>query len=144
MKGSILEFDIGSKEGVISGEDGCRYVFTLDQWMYKRLPQAGRKVTFTLNDGKLVSATMTTMGKSKKMSAVLLAFFFGVLGFHKFYLGYHKQGICMLVLFVFGYVFLALPSMVIAIIALVEFLIYLFKSDVEFEQEYVLENRPWF
>ncbi|SGY98007.1 Putative uncharacterized protein [Moritella viscosa] len=78
------------------------------------------------------------------MGAVLLAFFFGVLGFHKFYLGYHKQGICMLVLFVFGYVFLALPSMVIAIIALVEFVIYLFKSDVEFEQEYVLENRPWF
>ncbi len=144
MKGSILEFDIGSKDGVISGEDGCRYIFTIQQWMYKRLPQVGNRVRFTLNSGELVSATMTTVGKSKKMGAVLLAFFFGVLGFHKFYLGYHKQGICMLVLFVFGYVFLALPSMVIAIIALVEFVIYLVKSDVAFEKAYVLENRPWF
>ena len=76
--------------------------------------------------------------------AVLLSFFFGAVGDHKFYLGYHKQGLCMLVLFVFGYVFLGLPSMVIAIIALVEFVIYLCKSEVEFEQDYVLENRPWF
>jgi len=144
MKGSVLEFDIRSKNGVISGEDGCRYRFNMEQWVSPRPPQVNSKVNFTLNSGKLVSARMTTMGKSKKMGAVLLAFFFGVLGFHKFYLGYHKQGICMLVLFVFGYVFLALPSMVIAIIALVEFVIYLFKSDVEFEQEYVLENRPWF
>jgi TM2 domain-containing membrane protein YozV len=144
MKGSILEFDIRSKKGVISGEDGCQHIFNMEQWMYPRLPQVNSKVYFTLNSGKLVSVTMTTLGKSKKMGAVLLSFFFGVLGFHKFYLGYHKQGICMLVLFVSGYVFLALPSMVIAIIALVEFFIYLFKSDVEFEQEYVLESRPWF
>ncbi len=144
MKGSVLEFDIGSKNGVISGEDGCRYRFNMNQWTYQRLPQVGSRVCFTLKSGELVSATMTTVGKSKKMGAVLLAFFFGVLGLHKFYLGYHKQGICMLVLFIFGYVFLDLPSMVIAIIALVEFVIYLFKSDVEFEQEYVLESRPWF
>ncbi|QFI37350.1 TM2 domain-containing protein [Moritella marina ATCC 15381] len=82
--------------------------------------------------------------KSKKMGAVLLAFFFGVLGAHKFYLGYHKQGICMLVLFIFGYVFLGLPSMVIAMIALVEFVIYLLKPATEFERDYVLESRPWF
>jgi TM2 domain-containing membrane protein YozV len=82
--------------------------------------------------------------KSKKMGAVLLAFFFGVLGAHKFYLGYNRQGLCMLVLFIFGYVFLGLPSMVIAMIALVEFVIYLLKSEIEFERDYVLENRPWF
>jgi len=34
--------------------------------------------------------------------------------------------------------------MVIAVIALVEFFIYLFKSEAQFEQDYVLENRPWF
>jgi len=87
---------------------------------------------------------MNESTKSKKFGAVLLAFLFGVLGAHKFYLGYHKQGICMLLLFVFGYVFLGLPSMVIAVIALVEFFIYLFKSEAQFEQDYVLENRPWF
>jgi len=29
-------------------------------------------------------------------------------------------------------------------IALVEFVIYLLKSEIEFERDYVLENRPWF
>lgn len=87
---------------------------------------------------------MNGAAKSKKMGAVLLAFFFGVLGAHKFYLGYNKQGICMLILFIFGYSLLGLPSMVIAVIALVEFFIYLFKSKTEFEQQYVIESRPWF
>lgn len=144
MKGSILEFDIGSKEGIISDEDGCRYTFSMNQWMYKSTPRVGSKVSFTVKSGKLTSATMVTVGKSKKTGAVLLSFFFGAVGAHKFYLGYNKQGLYMLTLFVFGYALLGLPSMVIAIIASVEFIIYLCKSEVEFEQDYVLENRPWF
>lgn len=144
MKGSILEFDIGSEKGVISGEDGCHYSFDINQWLHKKKPRIGSRVSFTLKSDKLISVTMIPVGKSKKVYAVLLAFFFGVLGLHKFYLGYHKEGICMLILFVFGYVLLGLPSMVIAVIALVEFIIYLFKSEVEFERDYVLENRPWF
>ena len=144
MKGSVLEFNIGSKEGIISDEDGCQYTFNMNQWMHKSTPRVGSKVNFTIKSGKLASATMVTVGKPKKTGAVLLSFFFGAVGAHKFYLGYNKQGLCMLVLFVFGYIFLGLPSMVIAIIALVEFVIYLCKSEVEFEQDYVLENRPWF
>jgi len=144
MKGSILKFDIGSEEGVISGEDGCRYIFDMTQWQYKNNPEVGNKVNFIIESGKVESATLITTGKSKKLGAVLLAFFFGVLGAHKFYLGYNKEGICMLVLFVFGYVFLGLPSMVIAMIALVEFVIYLLKPTKEFQQAYVLESRPWF
>ncbi|WP_198551631.1 TM2 domain-containing protein [Moritella sp. Urea-trap-13] len=144
MKGSILEFNIGSKKGIISNEDGCRYTFTMDQWRDKSSPRVGSKVKCTLESGQLAKIRMTTLGKSKKIWAVLLSFFFGAVGAHKFYLGYNKQGLCMLLLFVFGYVLLGLPSMVIAVIAMVEFLIYVCKSDVEFERDYVLENRPWF
>jgi len=144
MKGSVLEFNIGSKEGIISDEDGCHYTFSMNQWMHKTTPRVGSKVNFTINSGELASVTMATVGKSKKTGAVLLSFFFGAVGAHKFYLGYNKQGLCMLVLFVLGYFLLGLPSMVIAVIALVEFIIYLCKSEIEFEQDYVLENRPWF
>lgn len=144
MKGSILEFNIGSKAGIISDEDGCRYSFNTAQWMDKCSPRVGCDVSFILASGKLAKIKMITKGKSKKLWAVLLSFFFGAVGAHKFYLGYYKQGLCMLVLFVFGYVFLGLPSMVIAVIAMVEFIIYVCKSDVEFERDYVLENRPWF
>lgn len=144
MKGSILEFDSGSKKGIISAEDGCSYAFDLTKWQHHDPPEAGNKVSFILPSGELEAITVISKGKSKKTVAVLLAFFFGVFGAHKFYLGYNKQGIYMLLLFVFGSFFLGLPSMVIASIALVEFIIYVMKPELEFEQDYVLETRPWF
>jgi len=144
MKGSILEFNIISKDGIISDEDGCCHIFNSTQWIDKSRPWVGNDVSFILDAGRPNKIRMTTKGKSKKAGAVLLSFFFGAVGAHKFYLGYKKQGLCMLILFVFGYMLLGLPSMVIAVIAMVEFIIYLCKSDVEFERDYVLENRPWF
>lgn len=144
MKGTILEFDSGSNKGIISAEDGCSYTFDMAKWSHHDSPKVGNKVNFILPSGKLESITVISIGKSKKMVAVLLAFFFGVFGAHKFYLGYNKQGIYMLLLFVFGSFFLGLPSMVIACIALVEFIIYVIKPELEFEQDYVLETRPWF
>ncbi|WP_322786602.1 TM2 domain-containing protein [Paraglaciecola arctica] len=80
----------------------------------------------------------------KKIAAALLAFFLGAFGAHKFYLGYTKQGVIMLLVFLFGFILLGLPSMIIAIIAFVEFIIYLVKSDEEFEQIYVVGHKPWF
>lgn len=144
MKGTILEFDISTEKGVISGEDGCRYMFDIARWQYKYDPEVGNKVKMVLKSGAVRSVAFVSAHKSKKLGAVLLAFFFGVFGAHKFYLGYHKQGICMLLLFVSGSYFLGLSSMVIAIIALVEFIIYLLKSKDAFQQAYVLESRPWF
>ena len=50
----------------------------------------------------------------------------------------------MLLLFLFGFVLLGFPSIVIGLIALIEFILYLIKSDEEFEQTYVIGRKPWF
>lgn len=50
----------------------------------------------------------------------------------------------MLLLFLFGFVLLGFPSIVIGLIAFIEFILYLIKSDEEFEQTYVIGRKPWF
>ncbi|EGU45356.1 TM2 protein [Vibrio ichthyoenteri ATCC 700023] len=74
---------------------------------------------------------------SKKIVAALFAFFLGVFGAHKFYLCYTNQGVIMLLCFLFGFILLGIPSIVIGIIAFVEFILYLVKSDEEFDRIYV-------
>ncbi len=73
--------------------------------------------------------------------AVFLAFFLGYLGIHKFYLGYTAQGVIMLLVSVLT---LGLGLVVMAVISLVEFGIYLSKSDEEFNRIYVQGKRGWF
>ena len=67
--------------------------------------------------------------------------FLGTLGIHKFYLGYTKSGIIMLLvsLLTFG-----VGATVMAVIALIEGILYLTKSDAEFYQTYVQNNKEWF
>lgn len=50
----------------------------------------------------------------------------------------------MLVICIFGFILLGLPSLIICMIAFVEGLIYLFKSDTDFEQVYVNNKKCWF
>lgn len=146
MKGTILEFNEANRDGVISGEDGNRYTVDIAQWKGASLPKAGNKVDFSINDEKAeaVYAETHSAGASKKLVAALFAFFLGALGAHKFYLGYTKQGLIMLLVFLFGFILLGLPSMVIGIIAFIEFILYLVKSDEEFEQTYVIGKKTWF
>ena len=67
--------------------------------------------------------------KQKKLVAALLAILLGWLGLHKFYLGYVIAGIIQLVLSFF----LGIGG----IIGLIEGIIYLVKSDDEFESVYI-------
>jgi TM2 domain-containing membrane protein YozV len=147
MKGTILEFNEASRSGIISGEDGNRYQFTIEEWKGSSLPQQGLKIDFSAN-GEYAMAiyadSVLTSGSSKKIAAALFAFFLGSFGAHKFYLGYTKQGIIMLLVFLFGFILLGIPSMLIGVIAFIEFILYLVKSDEEFEQTYVQGNKPWF
>ena len=84
------------------------------------------------------------VGESPKLIVFLLAFFLGGIGAHKFYLGYQKQGIIH-VLCVFPGMFLfGLPTLAIGIIAFVESIIYISKSDEEFKRTYIDNVRPWF
>ena len=82
--------------------------------------------------------------KIKKIAAALFAFFLGFFGAHKFYLGYKKQGLIMLITFFAGFILLGIPSMIVGVIAFIEFILYLTKSDVEFEETYVTGKRKWF
>ncbi|WP_158116586.1 TM2 domain-containing protein [Vibrio cincinnatiensis] len=147
MKGSILEFDDNNRCGIISGDDGNRYELNFEEWKGSNQPKPGVIVDFSVVDGSAVeiyAVKNSTSGGSKKIPAALLAFFLGVFGIHKFYLGYKKQGIIMLLLFLFGFILLGIPSMIIAIIAFVEFIIYITKSDEDFDELYVTGKKAWF
>lgn len=79
------------------------------------------------------------------VAAGLLAIFLGCLGIHKFYLGYNTQGFIMLGITVIGSVFsLGLAACVMFVISVVEGIIYLTKSQTEFEQIYVFSHKEWF
>jgi TM2 domain-containing membrane protein YozV len=147
MKGKILEYNEESRTGVISGDDGNRYTLDISEWKGSAIPRAGSKIDFCANADKaeaIYLESLAAAGASKKIAAALFAFFLGGFGAHKFYLGYTKQGIIMLVTFLLGFILLGIPSMVIGIIAFIEFILYLIKSDEEFEETYVIGTKPWF
>ena len=83
-------------------------------------------------------------GSKNKVAAGLLALFLGSLGIHKFYLGYSKEGVVMLLVTIFGSIFFGLGAIVMGIIALIEGILYLVKPDSEFDAIYVRGNRGWF
>ena len=80
-------------------------------------------------------------GENKRILAGILAIFFGALGIHKFVLGYYKEGVIMLVVSLLSFGFLA---GLMALIGLIEGIIYLTKSDAEFYTTYQVNQRPWF
>lgn len=79
---------------------------------------------------------------NKKMVAGLLAILIGSLGIHKFYLGMSGAGTIMLLVSVLGCV--VGGSMVMGVIALIEGIMYLTKTDEEFHRLYVVEQKQWF
>ena len=84
-----------------------------------------------------------------KIAAGLLALFLGTWGIHKFYLGYTTAGVIMLVGTIVSFVLTIvvigiLGLMAFGIIGFVEAIIYLTKSDEEFNRIYVQHQKPWF
>ena len=82
--------------------------------------------------------------KDKKIIAGILGILIGWLGIHKFYLGYTVEGVIMLAVSLVGLFICGLPTAAIGIIALVEGILYLTKSDDEFVATYVVGRRGWF
>ncbi len=81
--------------------------------------------------------------------AGLLAIFVGVLGVHKFYLGYKQQGMILLVGFLvsipLSLIIIGLLGIVaIVVITFIEGILYLIKDEREFHEIYVVNRKEWF
>ena len=91
------------------------------------------------------------MGPRKdRVTAGVLGILLGGFGAHKFYLGRTSPALVMCLGSIFGTcfgAFLILPiflPMVFGVIGLVEGIIYLTKSDAEFQHTYVQQGKDWF
>lgn len=151
MRGKVLSYADLDGTGLISGDDGQRYTFTRgDLGGGVRSIVPGTEVDFEADGGAARNIYVTTpaygglSGEKNKIVAALLAFFLGWLGIHKFYLGKTNAGIVMLLCGTIGWVLFAIPPLIIGIIAFVEFIIYLVKSDQQFHEDYVVGDKSWF
>ncbi len=144
MRGKVLSFN--GSTGLISGDDGKRYGFTVSDLQGGAVyVAAGSSVDFEVVDGHAESVYViaAAIGDKNRYVAAILAFFFGLLGLHKFYMGKTAAGIIMLVAGTIGWI-LIVPGMVCGFIAFIETIIYLVKSDQSFYEDYVVGNKSWF
>ena len=68
--------------------------------------------------------------------ALVVGFFFGGWGIHRFLMGDTKGGIIRCVL--------NLACGIGALITMIEGILYLLKSDEDFHQQYIVEKKAWF
>jgi TM2 domain-containing membrane protein YozV len=93
----------------------------------------------------LGGGNVTAIGNKDKTIAGIFGILLGWLGIHKFYLGYQKEGIIMLLVgLAGGMITCGIATGVISIIGIIEGIIYLTKTDEEFAQLYVLNKKVWF
>lgn len=149
MRGVVLGFDPATGKGVISGDDDKRYSVDaagLGDGIHSLIP--GKKVDFVAENSRANSvfpvAGNFSLGEKNKWIAALLALTFGGLGVHKFYLGKNTAGFIMLALFLGGMLLATIPTIIVSIIAFIECIIYLVKSDQQFYDDYVVGDRAWF
>ena len=154
MKGEVLDYSVQNNSGVISGDDGARYHFVGAAWKPEKPPARGMLVDFDVQDNAAIDIyqalqqSTSVASQKSKIAAGLLAIFLGGLGIHKFYLGYTGPGLVFLLTNTIGWVvtvYLAgLPNIALMIIALIEGIIYLTKTDEEFYRTYIEGKQPWF
>jgi TM2 domain-containing membrane protein YozV len=84
--------------------------------------------------------TTNSEANSKKIAAGICGILLGAFGVHKFILGYTTEGIIMILA---TFLTCGIGGFVMGIIGLVEGIIYLTKSDAEFESIYILGKKGW-
>ena len=80
-------------------------------------------------------------GEKSKTLAGIFGIIFGGIGAHKFYLGYIKEGVIMLLITVISFFTLAIIP---GLIGFIEGIMYLMKSEEEFKSTYVDNEKGWF
>jgi TM2 domain-containing membrane protein YozV len=152
MKGQVLDFSVQSNTGTISSSDGSRFHFNGSEWKGTGVPARGMTVDFE-PDGNQAKGVYLALGSAtasskNKVAAGLLGIFLGGWGVHKFYLGFTGPGLVYLLVntvgFAITWLFLFIPNIILGVIAFVEGIIYLTKSDEDFEQTYVVQKKQWF
>ncbi|MDP4707706.1 MAG: TM2 domain-containing protein [Cyanobium sp. MAG_237] len=92
-----------------------------------------------------MSSLSETEISNKKLAAGLTGIFLGAFGVHKFILGYTKPAVIMLVVSLAGgVVTCGLASFVMGVIGLIEGIIYLTKTDAQFQVQYLDGQQDWF
>ena len=146
MRGQVLGVDTRTGDGIVVGDDGCRYRFSPDDWAAHGEPAIGMQVDFEAHDTRALSlfpvpgatpapprpATPARPENDRnKYVAAIIAFLLGPLGIHRFYLGRTGSGIAMLLLSctIIG-LLLSVPW------AFIDMIRYLVMSDREFATRY--------
>ena len=88
-----------------------------------------------------MSSLSETEISNKKLAAGLTGIFLGAFGVHKFILGYTKAAVIMLVV---SLLTCGVGYFVFQVIGIIEGVIYLTKSNAEFETEYLDGKKDWF
>jgi TM2 domain-containing membrane protein YozV len=150
MRGQVLGVDTRKGEGIVAGDDGRRYAFKPDDWAHKGEPAVGMYVDFETHESRALSlfpvpgmpvpqsAPAPASGGAaradndrNKIIAALLAFFFGPIGLHRFYLGRTGSGIAMLILSI------TVVGLLVSVPwAFIDMVRYLLMSDREFAERY--------
>jgi TM2 domain-containing membrane protein YozV len=156
MTGHVLNFSAQDQTGIITATDGSRYSFAQAAWKDSSPPSRGMAVDFEVQGGEATNlykaidsgSQGAVSGKKSKIAAGLFAIFLGGFGIHKFYLGYTGPGLVYLLVNTVGWcvtVFmLGIPNMALGVMALIEGILYLTKTDEEFEETYVKNRKSWF
>ena len=132
--GSQVEAESSYWQGTYRGPDYATQGGTADSPSYGSMSYAARQ-----------SYAAEAIRKKDHVSAGLLAIFLGMFGVHKFYLGCNNAGFIMLAVSIIGGMFtFGLAAAVIWLIAVIEGIVYLTKTQTEFDRIYVLNQRDWF
>jgi TM2 domain-containing membrane protein YozV len=111
---------------------------------YQQPPQQPPQQPYGYQQPYVNPADIKTTDKDR-MVAGLLGIFLGWLGIHKFYLGYRNEGLIMLIVSLVGScITFGVAAAVMGVIGIIEGIMYLTKTQQEFEQIYVYNRKGWF
>lgn len=130
-------------QGVLTQEEFNRKKAELLSRDLSSAPVAAPAFAGAQPTGMYGPGTAVPLDSKSKLAAGLLALFLGSLGIHKFYLGYTTAGVIMLLVSLLGALIVVGP-VVMGLIAFIEAIVYLTKTDEQFYLTYVVGDRPWF